>query len=47
MPTVKKLIPRNLTPVEDRSSFIMMKIKQGETYQTAVREYDKQKKGKK
>jgi hypothetical protein len=41
---VVKLVPRKLTPVQERSSFITMRLNQGATYQSAIREYDSKKK---
>ena len=41
--TVKKLVKRDLHPVVERASYIAARLKEGATYQQAVREADNRK----
>jgi len=38
--TIKPLVKRNLSPVEDRSSFINLQIRNGASYAQAIRSWD-------
>ena len=42
---IKPLVPRNLTPTQDRASFINMQMANGATYAQAIRSWDTKARG--
>jgi len=42
---IKPLVPRNLTPTQNRSSFINMQMQNGATYAQAIRSWDTKARG--